>query len=234
MADHLSWLDIDEVVAGDRPAPPHVADCSTCRDRLAQATAARKDALASFAFHRVRRQLESRGARPSRWAAAWPVLGAALAAALVIFLRAPTAGPVDLLKGAASVRLLDAATEQPVVRAHPGDKVLLAVSSAGHAKARIFTVDARGTVASLWPKPGQACDVGPAVAPLASFAVTPGDVELFAFFSEAELDEAAVHDALSAAVAQALAGGQRAFDARPRTLVGEAARAQRHLGVDPP
>lgn len=178
MSEHLSALQLDEVVAGLSPAPPHLAGCEAC---AAQLQALQAQSAAFLAQPQARRQMDALAPlRPQRSYARVVALLAPLAAGLLLFLAWPRIAPEDRIKGAVSVVLLNAAG-QPVSHAAPGDRLTLAVGTAGFPRVTVYSVDAQGTREPLWSGP---VDAGARV-PLMQLEVTPGAVTVTAEFEGA-------------------------------------------------
>lgn len=190
MSDHLSALVLDEVAAGLVPAPPHLADCATCRERLATVQASR----AAFAQHpeaaRVLGRLTAATPAPAvsrRRFVPFLAAGLAAAAGLLLLVQYPSdADDGTRLKGAARVELLDERGVS-VTRAAVGQRLTLAVGSAGATHAVVFAEGADGSRTQLWPETGAALAPlpGGARVPLLKLDVTPGAVTVIARFADA-------------------------------------------------
>lgn len=177
MSEHLSPLQLDELVAGLAPPPEHLAGCADCAQRLA---ALRAESAAFLARPEAKRQLQHLApARPAR--SPWRVLAlvAPLAAGVALFLAWPKAPVEDRIKGAPTVMLLDEAG-LAVTHAAPGKKLTLAVGSAGFTRVHVFALDATGKRDELYTGPVAA---GSRV-PLRQLEVTPGDVTVTAEFED--------------------------------------------------
>lgn len=177
MSEHLSPLQLDELAAGLAPAPPHLAECPACTDRLAKLQAQN---AAFLARPEAKAQLEGLApAPPRRSVVRWLALAAPLAAGLALFLAWPEQPREDRLKGSPTVVLLD---EQGVVvtRAKVGQKLTLAVGGAGFPRVLVYAVDAQGARTQLYA--GELA--AGARVPLMQLEVTPGTVDVFAEFKD--------------------------------------------------
>lgn len=193
MADHVSSLVIDSLVAGfavEAEASAHVALCAQC-----QATVSSRRSMAQQVLERpeARRRLgllQSQVVVPAEvpkrpWfrvlAFALPVMVVATVVLRVVL--APVGGG-DRVKGSTELRVLreGVAVTQAVV----GDQVTLALGSAGPGFLAVVSVDARGDVDIVWPAKGDASSrlEGGANEVLAVFEVTPGSMTLFGFVSD--------------------------------------------------
>jgi len=194
VADHLSSLVLDTLVAGfpiEPEAQTHVDGCAQCSAAVA---VRRKGAARVLEHPEARRRLgllQSKvvlaAERPAR---AWWVTALAIAVpvalAVVVITRAvdPTG---ERIKGAAVLQvLLEGA---PVSRAAVGSRVTLALGSAGAAYGAVLSVDAQGEVDIVWPAKGETSArlAGGASETLAQFEVTPGSLTLHARLSDAPL-----------------------------------------------
>ena len=234
MAEHLSWLEVDEVVAGLAPEPAHLAGCERCRGRLAGARAARQEVLGSPEF--TRRLTAVQTGRAPRGEArglgglfrAWaPVLGAALSLGVVLLLS--PGSPGERLKGGALIEVRRDPTGEKLTVARVGDRVALALGGAGHRYGLVLALDASGQVVQLWPAQPGSGEVPPGAAvPLSpGFEVTAGSARLWAFFSDVPLGSGPARRALIEAAAQG-----PALEGVPEHVEGEQARASCRLDVE--
>ncbi len=175
MSEHLSALQLDEVVAGFGEAPAHLSHCAQCRQRVEQL---RVESVAFMARPEAKRQLEALAPKPAR-GSFLRVLAIALplAAGIALFFAWPRAVPEDRVKGAPTIMLLDGAGNT-VTHAAPGSRLTLAVGAAGFSRVEVFAVDAEGKKESLY---SGAVTAGARV-PLTQLEVTPGDVTVTAVF----------------------------------------------------
>lgn len=174
MSEHLTALQLDEVVAGLGEAPPHLATCAQC---LARVAALKAQSAAFLARPEAKRQLEALSPPPRRSLMA-PILALAAAAAIALFFAWPREVPEERLKGAPSVVLLDSAGNT-VTHASPGSRLTLAVGAAGFQRVEVFAIDAAGKKEPLYSGKVAAG----ARVPLAQLEVTPGDVTVTAVFA---------------------------------------------------
>lgn len=175
MSEHLSPLQLDEIAAGLVPAPEHATSCAQCGQRLEEL---RRQSAAFLARPEARQQLQQLSPAPPR-RSFLRVLAVAipLAAGVALFLAWPRAPVEDRIKGAPTVMLLDG-SGQAVTHAAPGQKLTLAVGSAGFSRVRVVAVDAAGKKDELYSGPIAAG----AKVPLMQLEVTPGDVTVTAEF----------------------------------------------------
>ncbi len=175
MSDHLSALALDELAAGLTPdEPAHLATCAPCRDRLAALRAANATFLAQ---PKAKAQLD-RLAPPRRLP--WGRLVALpLAAALALFVLWPRPPTGDLIKGAPTVVLLDAAGNV-VKEAKPGQRLDLAVGAPGFHRVTVYATGPDGKREQLYS--GAIGDA--ARTTVMQLEVTPGDVEVTAEFED--------------------------------------------------
>jgi hypothetical protein len=186
VSDHLSALQLDEIVAGLAPPPEHLAGCAECTARV---EVLRKESAAFLARPEAKAQLaQLLPAPPRRSFLRVLAVAVALAAGLAIFLAWPKAPVEDRIKGAPTVVLLDVAGNA-VTHAAPGTTLTLAVGSGGFPRVRVFAVDAQGKKEPLFAGPVAAG----ARVPLRQLEVTPGDVTVTAEFeSDTEQQSASV------------------------------------------
>lgn len=203
MSSHLSSLVIDELAAGleNRDAAAHLAACAECQQRLATVKQNHEAISALPAFQQRLEAVKLEAGAPGRrpWLRVVSI-ALPLTAALALFVFWPRGDDV-LLKGVPTVELLS--NDVPVVVAKPGDRVTLAVGGAGATHAVVFGIDASGDVTKLWPAGGDAAAIAPgARVPLdVSFEVTPGDLLLLGFFSNAPQPTDPIRQALERTVA---------------------------------
>jgi len=175
VSEHLSALQLDEIVAGLAPAPEHLARCADCSARL---EALRQESAAFLSRPEAMAQLARLApAPPPRSFLRLAALAVPLAAGLAIFLAWPKAPVEDRIKGAPTVVLLDV-SGNAVTHAAPGTKLTLAVGSGGFPRVRVFAIDAQGNKESLYSGPV----ASGARVPLSQLEVTPGDVTVTAEF----------------------------------------------------
>jgi hypothetical protein len=184
MNEHLSALQLDEIVAGLNPAPLHLAGCAECSQRV---EALKKESAAFLARPEARAQLERLSPAPQR-RSFLRVLAIAvpLAAGLALFFAWPRPGVEDRIKGAPTIALLDEAGNA-VTHAAPGRKLTLAVGAAGFPRVTVTAVDASGKIDALYSGPVAAG----ARVPLMQLEVTPGDVTVTAVFERGAEKQAA-------------------------------------------
>ena len=176
MSEHLSALQLDEVVAGLGEPPAHLASCAQCAARL---SALKAESAAFLARPEAKKQLEVLAPAPPRRLSLVPIVALAAAAAVALFFAWPRGGaPEDRIKGAPSVVLLDAAGNS-VTHASPGSRLTLAVGGAGFQTVEVFATDAEGKKESLYSGNVAAG----ARVPLTQLEVTPGDVTVTAVFA---------------------------------------------------
>ena len=175
MSEHLSALQLDELAAGLSAAPPHLATCDACARKL---EALRTEQAAFLARPEAKRQLDTLMPAPQpRSFLRVLAIALPLAAGLTLFFAWPRAPIEDRIKGAPTVMLLDEAGKV-VTHAAPGERLTLAVGSAGFSRVEVFALDARGNKEPLYSG-----DVAPgALVPLTRLEVTPGDVTVTAVF----------------------------------------------------
>ena len=175
MSEHLSSLQLDEVVAGLGDAPAHLSHCPQCRQQIEQL---RGQSAAFMARPEAKRQLEVLAPKPQR-GSFLRVLAIALplAVGIALFFAWPREIPEDRVKGAPTILLLDGAGNA-VTHAAPGSRLTLAVGAAGFSRVEIFAVDAEGKREALY---SGAVAAGARV-PLTQLEVTPGDVTVTAVF----------------------------------------------------
>lgn len=228
MSEHLSPLALDELAVGDpnEAARQHLDGCPACRARLDELKKAASELSTMPAFERTLAALDTarpparRGVEPVR--RRWPALLAVavpLAAALVFVVVSARHDEVRL-KGAPTLELLRA--ERPVTSARPGETVTLAVGGAGSTHALVFAIDAEGTVSRLWPSGAAAAPIDPGarVRLSPSFEVTPGSLELVAFFTSAPQPA----EPVMAELRRQLAAGRRASTLELPASFGRTAR----------
>ncbi|MBX7114104.1 MAG: hypothetical protein K1X64_07190 [Myxococcaceae bacterium] len=247
MAEHLSKLVLDELAAGlatDAAALAHSRDCFQCRDRLAQFVEARNQARRDAPFEQVFAKLKTSHAAveslPSapKWRRRTFVFAPALAAAvaLLIYIALPhPKADVTRLKGGASVRVLRAPDGTAVSSARPGEKVVLAVTSADQTFALVMAVEASGDINLVWPlgSPESArVAPGPEARLTPGFQVTPGSMALHAFLSKEPLKVETMRAQLEREVAEARRAGMSPLQAKAAPLVG-VGRAMATLEVKP-
>ncbi|HYV47119.1 MAG TPA: hypothetical protein VFA20_19810, partial [Myxococcaceae bacterium] len=186
--------------------------CAVCGARLKEIEASRARARESAGFHRVKARL--RAPAPRRWT--WVMVGApalaAIAAVLLLVVRPPEVR--TRVKGAFSVVAV-AADGSEVQRARPGDRLNLAVGSAGRSQVLVLGVDEAGEVDILWPPVGSHSVPAPPGAKAVlqpSFAVTPGSFALYALFSNETIDGGPAKAALRAEVQATRAAGRGPLD----------------------
>ncbi len=242
MADHLSALVLDELASGlpaSGEAKAHAQACPQCQLRLEGLRAARQAAKGAPQFERVWAKVRHAPPEPertSRWGWMAAPLGA-MALAMLLVLVVPGGEPPNesRLKGTSSFRVLSAQGGQPISRANPGDRVVLAVGSAGHPYGLVLGVDESGAVSLVWPmgtfESGQVPS-GPEARLDPPFEVTEGSLELFALFSDKPLELAVAQRAMEQAVEVAKREGKSPRQVTPPKLRGEAARANASLGVE--
>ncbi len=186
MSEHLSPLQLDEVVAGLGAVPAHLEQCAQCTQQVAQL---RAQSAAFLARPEAKRQLEALAPKPQRGSLS-RVLAIALplAAGIALFFAWPREVSEDRVKGAPTIMLLDGAGNA-VTHAAPGSRLTLAVGAAGFSRVEVFAVDAEGKKESLY---SGAVAAGARV-PLTQLEVTPGDVTVTAVFErEAEQQSVSV------------------------------------------
>jgi hypothetical protein len=176
VSEHLSPLQLDEIAAGLMPAPQHATSCAQCATHLEDL---RKQSAAFLARPEAKQQLQrlSPAAPPRRSFLRVLAIAVPLAAGLALFLAWPRAPVEDRIKGAPTVMLLDG-SGQAVTHANPGQKLTLAVGSAGFSRVRVVAVDTAGKKDELYAGPIAAG----AKVPLMQLEVTPGDVTVTAEF----------------------------------------------------
>lgn len=175
MSEHLSALELDELAAGLMVAPQHLATCEACARKL---QALQQQHAAFLARPEAKRQLEQLApSAPRRTFLRGLAIALPLAAGLALFFAWPR-GPVeDRIKGAPTLMLLNEAGKV-VTHAAPGDRLTLAVGSAGFSRVEVFAVDGNGLEEPLYSG-----DVASgALVPLMRLEVTPGDVTVIAVF----------------------------------------------------
>ena len=174
MSEHLSSLRLDEIAAGLVLPPAHLASCEDCTRGL---ELLQKERAAFLARPEAARQLEKLAPLPQRRSFLRVlVIAVPLAAGLALFLTWPR-GPEERIKGSPTVMLLNEAGNV-VTHASPGEKLTLAVGSAGFPRVEVFASDARGNKEPLYSG-----DVASgALVPLTRLEVTPGDVTVTAVF----------------------------------------------------
>jgi hypothetical protein len=175
VSEHLSALQLDEVVAGLGEAPPHLATCAQCAARVATLKA---ESAALLARPEAKEQLARLAPPAPRRSVLVPFLALAAAAAIALFFAWPREVPEDRLKGAPSVVLLDPAGNA-VTHAAAGSRLTLAVGAAGFQRVEVFAVDSEGKKEALYS--GEVA--AGARVPLTQLEVTPGDVTVTAVFS---------------------------------------------------
>lgn len=176
MSEHLSALQLDEVVAGLAAAPEHLSACPACSGKL---ESLRAQSAAFLQRPQAKRQLEALAPAPQRRSFLRVLaIAAPLAAGLALFFSLPHDPPVDRIKGSPTVILLDEAGNS-VTSAAAGSKLTLAVGAAGFERVEIFAVDAEGKKEPLYSGPVAAG----ARVPLTQLEVTPGDVTVTAVFA---------------------------------------------------
>lgn len=195
MTPHPSPLVLDEVAADLAPAPPHLASCLECQEKLERLKAARHAFLAKPQAQQLLEKLHRAPARRTQrrlFKVAAVAAPLAVAAGLLLFLHGPSTNdeldPSIRIKGAPAVLLLDAAGRS-VTRASPGQTLTLAVGAAGYSHAAVFSVDASGKRQTLWPTNQDTygkVPPGPR-AQLVPLEVTPGSVTLHAAFAREAL-----------------------------------------------
>jgi hypothetical protein len=178
VSEHLSSLQVDEIAAGLSPVPEHVVQCAACAQQL---EAIKAQNAAFLARPQAKAQVARLSEPPRRSFLRIAAVAVPLAAGIALFFAMPADRPVERIKGAASVVLLDA-SGQPVTRAVPGQKLTLAVGSGGAARAKVSAVDAQGKTEVLFDGPIAAG----ARVPLMELEVTPGDVTVTAEFEGGE------------------------------------------------
>jgi len=188
MAEHLSDLSLDELAVGEAgpTAQEHLRGCPHCQDRLRQLESLRQRARAAPQFNHVLTRLKAQAPVPSRlprWA--WLFAPAATLCALLLVwgLQRPGA---DRLKGTPELGVVLADGSPAPRELSPGQLIAVTVGAAGHSQLLVLAAD-HEEVAVLWPPGATASAPAPRGAniPLApAWEVTPGDVTLFAFFSE--------------------------------------------------
>ncbi|MBS2031354.1 MAG: hypothetical protein JST54_25870 [Deltaproteobacteria bacterium] len=234
MEPHLSDLALDRLaLGGATTAGGHLATCDACRGRLESFMGARLQLLSQPRYLELRDALTKLPPPRPRWPAI--AFGVALAASMLVAVWGVTRRADDTrLKGGLGLQIaLDSGTQPSAFRA--GETVALHLSAAGHAYALVMGVDGQGNVQQLWPP--RAAASGPAphgdgarLDP--SFRVTPGDMQLWSFFSDSPISSADAARAMVAAVDRTRTLGASALDAIPEPIPGEAGRAQARLRVE--
>jgi hypothetical protein len=167
---------------------------------------------------------------PFRWfRVSWLVLPLAAAAAFFLLPRS-----LDRVKGSASSLSLLREGEPVVSEVAPGERLSVAVGAAGARQVLVEAIGEDGLVSGVWPPEGDRSGLAPRGAAAAlspPFAVTPGSVVLFAFFSDSPIDRPDAERALRAAVVEARDRGRPAVQAEPPPLPHEVSRARRQLCV---
>ena len=194
MADHVSSLVLDTLVAGltvEPEARSHVEGCAHCTSAVAARRASAARVLERPEARRTLGLLQSKVAvQAERPARAWwfkALLVAVPVALSVVLVARVIDAPGERVKGAAVLKvLLDGA---PVTRAPVGSRVKLVLGSGGAAYAAVLSADAHGEVDIVWPVKGETSGrlAGGANETLAEFEVTPGSLTLHAKLSESPL-----------------------------------------------
>ncbi len=214
MAEHVSSLVIDSMVAGfsvAADASAHVAGCAQC-----QAVVSARRSMAQQVLERpeARRRLgllQSQVLVPAvAQRRAWlKLLAFALPAMVVttVVLRvvlAPLGG--ERVKGGLELRVLREGVA--VTQAFVGDQVRLALGSVGSGFVGVVSVDARGDVDIVWPAQGDVSSrfEGGANEVLAAFEVTPGSMTLHGFVSDEPVSLEAMVQATREAKGEAPSG----------------------------
>lgn len=215
MSDCLSSLALDRVVAGG-VAPPHVATCPTCSERLASLRAAQEASRATVA--RLLQAAEARAAerRPARWP--WLLAAAVVAASLVVLV--PRGAPEEdevRLKGSALGFFVQRGDD--VKRGvsgdefHAGDALRFSVRSGGQRFFFLVGVDANGAVAAYHPYGGERS----VEVPVGREHLLPGSLvlddakgveHLVGLFSDTPLSLAEVRAAITAARVDGATSGE--------------------------
>jgi hypothetical protein len=252
---HLSDLVFDEWLAGVQHLAEHDAHhraCERCRNRLSELEQARVRSSGEPGFERTFAALHREQARvrfeaaqksPGRSWTRWLWAAAAMPLAVIVALLWTKLNPTMLLsdehehdrvKGTPSVALVHAKPVADDKRFFAGDEVNLRLGPAGNPFALVIAVDDHGEVSELWPDGPKSGGVDPGgERPLSpAFEVTPGSLEVWAFFSVQPLSTPMVLQAVSRSVVEAKERGTSPLDAQPSTLPGELARAHLRLDVE--
>jgi len=234
MESHLSDLALDRLALGPAAmSAGHLASCDACRKRLEAFMGARMKLVAQPRYVELRSTLTQLPTPRPRWHAV--SLGAAIAASLLVGVWiASKPGDDTRLKGGLGLQItLDSGTQPQAFRA--GETVALHLSAAGHPFALVMGVDGQGNIQQLWPPRAPASGLAPhgdgaRLDP--SFRVTPGDMQLWSFFSDSPISSSDAASAMVAAVDRTRTRGASALDAVPEPIPGEAGRAEVRLRVE--
>jgi hypothetical protein len=189
---HLSSLQLDELAAGlgDAESIQHISACAACSQALGQ----RKETNAIIAqlpgSERMLKQLTYVPGAPqnqSRYVLGFIGLAAAAAVVLLI-VRQPVSG-VDngasvRLKGTPVIEMRSEGTK--ITQAPVGQKISLALMSAGHPFAVIYSIESTGAISKIWPAEGNGAVKADSMQVVSSFEVTPGNFCLHGFFFDDE------------------------------------------------
>ncbi len=196
MDEHLSDFALDLARLGGTK-PEHLDACEECQARLGSIAQRAERAVASPAFARVARAAQQVEVHPPWWRRWWPVLvPVAIAATVVLVMRAPAPEPEIRFKGPVSVEVVARAKRLPGTAMHPGEKAVVRVEANGHPEAVVFVVSEQGAVEQLWPTAGDFTGVIPPGGALAEVEVTPGTMRLVAGFFDSHRSVAALREAL--------------------------------------
>lgn len=241
MTSHASNLVLDELAAGLPTLPEaeeHLRTCEHCRRRLSALRADRDQLSATPEYSSVLRSLRPPG-RPKPWWQRWQwylPLASVTAATAVVALPARHHEPRDRIKGNTSLVLVKEPTGEAALGAlRPGERVSLAVGSAGSRYVLVVAVAEDGAVTQVWPTDSRESGPAPegAAAKLSpSFFVTPGSVQLFSFFSDSPLRANVVTEALQRAVIEARNQGLPSIQVSPTLIPGETGHATALLCVE--
>jgi hypothetical protein len=227
---------LDEIVAGLRLAPDHVAACEACQQQL---TRARSEAALVRELPEFQRTFERLRPQPAKisWLARWALPGIGLflsAAAATLVLVVHPGSALDQVKGAPSLALLrssDAAAQAPL---RSGEHVRLSVGAAGHPYLLVVALDETGRVDPIWPSGKATSGKAPSGGVSAlepGFEVTPGSFLLYAVFSDVPLETPGVRRALKSALEQHRRTGQPLWALNPGQVPGESGHAKLYVSV---
>jgi len=252
MGEHLSALELDEAAAGlTPPEAAHLQACAECQQKVASLKAAgellRQKPVFAARLAEVLQQAKAQEARsapavvadeelsvsvravkalrsgPARWLV--PAFALAAGFAAFVLWPAPHSDDGVRLKGAPTVQVLGA-DGKPTERVKAGEKVTLTVGGAGRPQGLVLSLDASGEIDVVWPP--QATHSAPVPAGASArleppFEVTPGNVRLYAFFSDGPFELGAARVWVEDAVQTARTAGQSPLQAlvtSPSVTVG--------------
>lgn len=233
MSEHLSAFALDELAAegGSPEAKAHLAECTSCRERLEALRRQQQTVRGSREFQSRFEAIAAKAA-PAKAPNPWPrrlAMLVPLAAALAVFVFLPREDETRL-KGAPTVELLSG--DRPTTHAKPGDRLTLAVGGAGHTHAAVFAIDAEAQVSVLWPTGETSAAIAPgARVPLGQpFEVTAGDVVVIAAFGDRPRPVAELRDALDRSLAKSVSAGKAPLDLETPSALEPAARVRLEVG----